>query len=66
MRRGRTQVNFDQTPARFPAGTLARLDAVLAEGESRADMIRSTIEREIARRAAAPPAPPTPRQTLPS
>lgn len=47
---GRKQINFDQTPARLPAGTLARIDAVLDEGETRADLIRLAVERELKRR----------------
>lgn len=37
-------------PARFPRGTLARLDALLEEKEKRADLIRLAVEREIERR----------------
>jgi hypothetical protein len=47
---GRTRINAEQTPARFPKGTLARLDALLDEKEKRADFIRKAVEREIARR----------------
>lgn len=47
---GRTQINFEQLPARFPAGTVARMDAVLAEGEKRSDLIRVAVERELKRR----------------
>lgn len=36
--------------ARFPKGTLALIDAALYEGEKRADMIRSAIDRELKRR----------------
>jgi metal-responsive CopG/Arc/MetJ family transcriptional regulator len=48
---GRKKINDEQTPARFPAGTLARIDAVLAEGEKRSDLIREAVERELSRRA---------------
>lgn len=48
---GRKQVNHEQTPARFPEGTLARIDAALEDGEKRADLIREAVERELKRRA---------------
>ena len=38
------------TPARFPAGTLARIDKVLNRGEPRADFIRKAVENEIGNR----------------
>lgn len=47
---GRTRINDEQTPARFPAGTLARVDAVLADKEKRSDFMREAVEREIKRR----------------
>jgi hypothetical protein len=47
---GRKRINDEQTPARFPAGTLARLDAVLGKGEKRADLLREAVRREIERR----------------
>lgn len=47
---GRKQINHEQTPARFVAGTLARIDAVLADGEKRSDLIREAVERELKRR----------------
>ena len=47
---GRRRINQEQMPARFPAGTLARIDAVLDEGEKRADLLRKAVEREIERR----------------
>ena len=50
---GRKRINDEATPARFPAGTLARLDAVLNEKEKRSDFIREAVEREIKRREAA-------------
>lgn len=37
-------------PARFPAGTLERMDEVLEDGEKRADLIRVAVERELKRR----------------
>lgn len=50
MVRGRPQINHEQTPARFPEGTLARIDAALFEDEGRADFIREAVERELKRR----------------
>jgi hypothetical protein len=47
---GRPKINDEQTPARFPAGTLARIDAVLSDGEKRSDFIREAVERELKRR----------------
>jgi hypothetical protein len=49
---GRKRINEEQTPARFPAGTLARIDAVLDKeiNEKRADLIRKAVERELKRR----------------
>jgi hypothetical protein len=49
---GRKRINEEQTPARFPAGTLARIDAVLdpETNEKRSDMIREAVERELKRR----------------
>jgi hypothetical protein len=48
---GRPRINDEQTPARFPGGTLARIDAVLSEGEKRSDFIREAVERELKRRS---------------
>jgi hypothetical protein len=53
---GRKRVNEDQTPARLPAGTLDRIEAVLREHEKRADFIRTAIERELKRREGSPAA----------
>lgn len=47
---GRRKVNYDQTPARFPEGTLAKVDALCEPGESRADFLREAVDREIKRR----------------
>jgi len=35
---------------RFPAGTMARADALLKSGEMRVGLFREAIERELARR----------------
>jgi metal-responsive CopG/Arc/MetJ family transcriptional regulator len=50
---GRKRINDEAMPARFPKGTLARIDDLLAEKEKRADFIREAVEREIRRREAA-------------
>jgi hypothetical protein len=47
---GRPRINEDHTPARLPAGTLDRIEAVLRKRERRADFIRAAIERELRRR----------------
>jgi hypothetical protein len=49
---GRKKINDEQTPARFPSGTLARIDLALGEGEKRSDLIREAVERELKRRKA--------------
>lgn len=47
---GRPRINEEQTPARFPAGTLARIDAACREKEKRSDFIREAVEAELHRR----------------
>ena len=47
---GRRRVNFEQMPARFPEGTFARMDAMLADGENRSDLLRDAVEAELGRR----------------
>lgn len=48
---GRRQINFESMVARFPAGTMTRVDAVLATGgETRTDLLREAVERELRRR----------------
>lgn len=47
---GRPKINHEQTPARFPEGTLAKVDAALKEGEARSDFIRAAVEAELKRR----------------
>jgi hypothetical protein len=49
-RMGRKKINSEATAARFRAGTLAQIDAVLDAGEKRADFFRDTVEAEIKRR----------------
>lgn len=50
QRVGRKQINHEQTPARFPEGTLARIDAVLSDKEKRSDFIRVAVEAELEKR----------------
>ena len=47
---GRKQINHDQMPGRFPKGTFARIDSVLASGEKRSDLLREAVDRELKRR----------------
>jgi len=47
---GRKKINDEQMPGRFPSGTFARMDAVLAPGEKRSDLLRDAVERELKRR----------------
>jgi len=49
---GRKRINEEQTPARFPAGTLERIDKVLDQetNEKRSDLIREAVDRELKRR----------------
>jgi hypothetical protein len=47
---GRKQINEENTMARFPAGTLARMKAVLNADEVQADFLRKAVERELRRR----------------
>jgi len=47
---GRPKKFTEQTPARFPEGTLARIDAVLVKGESRSDFLAKAAEAEIRKR----------------
>jgi hypothetical protein len=47
---GRPKINEEQTPGRFPAGTLARIDAACREGENRSDFLRTAVEAELKRR----------------
>lgn len=52
-RMGRPRINAiegDKLTARFRAGTLARIEAVLLPGETTAAFIREAVERELKRR----------------
>ena len=50
---GRPKIFAEQLRVPLVAGSIARIDAVLAAGEPRLDMIREAIEREIKRRSKA-------------
>jgi hypothetical protein len=52
---GRKKEFDEQMRLSLVAGTMQRIDAVLADGEPRLDMIREAIEREIKRRERAKP-----------
>lgn len=47
---GRKKQWTEQLRLPLAAGTIARIDASLADGEARLDFIRGAIEREIKRR----------------
>jgi len=47
---GRPRINNEMTMARFRAGTLDRIKAVLRDREKQSDFIRDAVEREIERR----------------
>lgn len=43
----RAKINHESTTARFPNGTLARMDAVLDRYEGKADFIRDAVLTKI-------------------
>jgi metal-responsive CopG/Arc/MetJ family transcriptional regulator len=43
-------MNVKATVVRLPQGINERIDAVLDDGEKRADLIRAAVERELKRR----------------
>ena len=47
---GRKRINDEETLARFPGGTLERVDAALRKKEKRAEFFREAVERELKRR----------------
>ncbi len=47
---GRPAMNVKATVVRLPQGINERIDAVLDDGEKRADLIRAAVERELKRR----------------
>lgn len=44
------KINHEQMPARFPEGTIAAIDAVLSQNETRTDLLREAVARELKRR----------------
>lgn len=40
---GRIQINYEALTARFPEGTLDRIDSVLRKGEAKAEFIRESV-----------------------
>jgi hypothetical protein len=56
---GRKRINEEQMPARVRGGTLARIDAVRLEKETRAEFVRVAIENELERREQRRPTPRT-------
>lgn len=48
---GPPKTNFEAMAARFPKGTLARIDGVLRDEENRSEFIRAAVEREVRRRS---------------
>ena len=51
---GRKMEYPDRITLPLAHGVLAKIDATLAEGEPRLDLIREAIERELQRRASLP------------
>ncbi len=51
-RGGSRRINYEQTVARVPIGTLSRIDAVLGPSERQAEFLRVAIEAELNRREA--------------
>lgn len=47
---GRKQINAEVYLAKFPEGTLERIDAVREDKEPRAAFVREAVDREIKRR----------------
>lgn len=47
---GRKRINDEATMARFPGGTLERIEKTLGNKEKTADFIREAIARELAKR----------------
>ena len=48
---GRKRLWAEDMVARFAAGTFARIQPLLGEGEDRTDFVREAVEREIKRRS---------------
>ena len=49
-RMGRTKLWHEAVNLTLPRGAKARMDAVLADGEDRLDLIRAAIDKEVTRR----------------
>lgn len=47
---GRKKLWGEVMQAPFPEGTFDRIDATLKEGETRTDLVREAVERELKRR----------------
>ena len=47
---GRKPMDLERAELRLRVGTLARLDAALRPGETRAGVLRDVVEQELARR----------------
>lgn len=47
---GRTKLFDEQLRVPLPAGSIARIDSVLEDGEPRLDLIREAIEKEVLKR----------------
>jgi hypothetical protein len=47
---GRKRINAENMMARFPAGTLARIEKILRPGENKADFVRKAVEERLSRR----------------
>ena len=54
-KRGPRKINFEAFVARFPEGTLPRIDAVVEPSETISAFIRSAVEAELRRREKAVP-----------
>lgn len=51
----RPKNEFETWLTRFPIGTKARMDALLIPPETRADLVRTAVERDLKRRERAKP-----------
>jgi len=54
-RMGRAKLWHENVNLTLPLGAKARMDAVLADGEDRLDLIRAAIDKEVSRRERAKP-----------
>ena len=59
---GRKRQWAEDMAARFPAGTLARIDAVLRDDEYRTNFVWQAVEKELKRREARATKPARPRR----